>query len=122
MNFWDFFWLMVWSFFIICYLMVLFQILLDVFRDDELSGLGKAGWVIALIILPWLAALIYLITRGKGMGQRQRSRHAPVPESSDVQVIQAYSPTEQISKAKALLDSGAITTEEYAALKARELA
>ena len=46
MNFWDFFWLMVWSFFIICYLMVLFQILLDVIRDDELSGLGKAGWVI----------------------------------------------------------------------------
>ena len=122
MNFWDFFWLMLWSFFIICYLMVLFQILLDVIRDDELSGLGKAGWVIALIILPWLASLVYLITRGKGMGQRQRSRHATVPESSDVQVIQAYSPTEQISKAKALLDSGAITTEEYAALKARELA
>ena len=54
-----------------CYLMVLFQIIGDLFRDRELSGWWKALWVIFLIIFPFLAAVIYLIARGRGMAERQ---------------------------------------------------
>jgi len=127
MDFWGFFWLMIWSFFFICYLMVLFQVIMDVFRDDESSGWVKTGWVVLLIFLPALGALIYLVARGNDMNRRQRQRYAPVPEESDVRIAHApgqapvADPTQQISQAKALLDSGAITAEEYDALKARAL-
>ena len=65
MNFGDFFWLLIWSFFFVFYLMILFQILGDLFRDKDLSGWWKAVWVIALIVFPFLTALIYLIARGR---------------------------------------------------------
>ena len=71
MNFWDFFWLLVWSFFFVMYLMMLFQIIADLFRDPDLGGGMKALWLIGLFFLPFLVALIYLIVRGKGMAERQ---------------------------------------------------
>src|SRR5215203_2814491 len=70
-SFWDFFWLLVWTFFFVMYLMVLFQIIADLFRDRDLSGGWKALWVIFLIIFPFIAAIIYLIARGRGMAERQ---------------------------------------------------
>ena len=85
MDFWDFFWLLVWSFFFVCYLMVLFQVIGDLFRDKDLSGWWKALWIIFLIIFPFLALLIYLIARGRGMAERQAGemqerpgRHRPI--------------------------------------------
>ena len=71
MDFGDFFWLLVWSFVFVCYLMILFQIIGDLFRDKELSGWLKALWIVALIVVPFLTALIYLIARGRGMAERQ---------------------------------------------------
>jgi hypothetical protein len=70
MDFWDFFWLMVYSFFFVAYLMVLFQVIADLFRDKELSGWWKALWIIFLVFVPVLTALVYLIARGRGMAQR----------------------------------------------------
>ena len=70
-SFSDWFWLLVWTFFFVCYLMVLFQIIADLFRDRDLSGWWKALWIIFLIIFPFLAAVIYLIARGRGMAERQ---------------------------------------------------
>src|SRR5687768_8249562 len=70
-GFWDFFWLLLWTFFIVTYLMLLFHIIGDLFRDRDLSGWGKAAWMIGLIFFPFLFALIYLIARGRGMAQRQ---------------------------------------------------
>ena len=66
-SFSDFFWLLVWAFVFGCYLVVLFQIVVDLFRDQDLSGWWKAVWIIFLIIVPFLSALIYVIARGKGM-------------------------------------------------------
>lgn len=111
---------MVWSFFLVAYLIVLFQVVIDVFRNDDLSGWGKAVWVLALLLVPALTALIYLVINGSGMAARQRGR-GPVPEPSDVQIIHAPTPVDQIAQAKALLDSGAITADEFAALKAKAL-
>ncbi|MBK8447619.1 MAG: SHOCT domain-containing protein [Micropruina sp.] len=121
MDFWGFFWLMIWGFFFVAYLIVLVQVVIDLFRDDELSGWAKAAWVLALLALPALTALVYLGVRGRGMSARQRGRGAVPPEPSDVQVIQAATPVQQIAHAKTLLDSGAITADEFAAIKARAL-
>jgi ABC-type multidrug transport system fused ATPase/permease subunit len=124
-SFWDWFWLLVWTFFFVCYLMVLFQIIIDLFRDRDLSGWWKALWIIFLIIFPFLAAIIYLIARGRGMGERQAGEMRRAQAASD-QYIQSVAgssnPAEQIASAKSLLDSGAITQDEFDQLKAKALA
>ena len=125
MGFWDFFWLLVWGFFFVMYLMVLFQIISDLFRDHAMSGWLKAVWIIALLIVPFLTALIYLIARGQGMAERQ-SRQVEATRAATDQYIQSVAaqtnPAEQIASAKALLDSGTITQDEFAALKRKALA
>jgi type VI protein secretion system component VasK len=125
MDFWDFFWLLVWSFFFVCYLMVLFQVIGDLFRDRDLSGWWKALWIIFLIIFPFLALIIYLIARGKGMAERQAGEMRKAQAATD-QYIQSVAgqsnPADQIASAKNLLDSGAITQEEFERLKQKALA
>jgi type VI protein secretion system component VasK len=124
-SFSDWFWLLVWTFFFVCYLMVLFQIIADLFRDRDLSGWWKALWIIFLIIFPFLAAVIYLIARGRGMAERQAGevRRTQVAADQYIQGVASRSnPAEQIASAKNLLDSGAITQEEFERLKAKALA
>ena len=70
MDFWSFFWLLVWSFFFVAYLMMLFQIFGDLFRDKELGGFAKVLWVVVLFVVPLLSALVYIIVRGRGMAER----------------------------------------------------
>lgn len=125
MNFWDFFWLLVWSFFFVMYLMVLFQIIADLFRDPDLGGGMKALWLIGLFFLPFLVALIYLIVRGKGMAERQSATvHRARAEADDYirTVAGSSSSAQEITSAKALLDDGAITQAEFDRLKAKVLA
>ncbi|MFT3862110.1 SHOCT domain-containing protein [Micropruina sp.] len=123
MGFWDFFWLLIWAVLFIGYLIVLFQIVIDVFRNDGLNGMAKAVWVVALLVVPALTGIVYLIVHGSGMTARQRAGNRPAPEPSDdyVRIVQAPNPADQISQAKALLDSGAITEAEYVTLKAKAL-
>ena len=116
------FWFFIW----IAALMVWFRCLWDLFGDHSLGGWAKAGWVILLVFVPWVGALIYLIARGRSMTERQISR-AKEMQAAQEQYIQQVagtptSPVDQIANAKALLDSGAITQEEFAALKAKALA
>ena len=125
MNFWDFFWLLIWSFFLVCYLMVLFQIITDLFRDKDLSGWWKALWIIFLIIFPFLAAVIYLIARGRGMAERQAGAMQSAQAATD-QYIQSVAsrgnPAEQIASAKTLLDNGTISQDEFDKIKQKALA
>jgi len=125
MNFSDFFWLLIWSFFLVCYLMVLFQIIGDLFRDKDLSGWWKALWIIFLIIFPFLAAVIYLIARGRGMAERQAGAVQNAQAATD-QYIQSVAsrgnPAEQIASAKTLLDNGTISQNEFDKLKQKALA
>jgi hypothetical protein len=124
MNFWDFFWLLIWSFVFVSYLMVLFQIIGDIFRDHELGGFAKALWIIGLLCIPFLGALIYLIARGRGMGQRQVAAVQQAQESTDqyIRSVASTTPADQIASAKSLLDSGSITQAEFDRLKAKALA
>jgi ABC-type multidrug transport system fused ATPase/permease subunit len=125
MNFWDFLWLLIWSYLFVAYLVVLFHIAADVFRDPELGGFLKALWVIGLIVAPILVALIYLIARGRGMAERQASAAQKSRAETDryIQYVAAKpSSTDQIAKAKTMLNDGTITQDEYERLKAKALA
>jgi len=124
-SFWDFFWLLISGFFFVYFLMILFQIISDLFRDRDLSGWWKALWIIALVFIPFLSALIYLIVRGRGMAERNaaafRSAQAST-ESYIKDVAGTGNAAEQIATAKGLLDQGTITTAEFEHLKAKALA
>ena len=122
-NFWDFIWLILSTFVFVAYLLILFQIVADLFRDSELGGGSKALWLIGLIFVPMLTALIYVITRGTGMANRQRAaiERSKSEAESYIRQVAGKSPAEQITDAKALLDAGTINQEEFAKLKAKAL-
>jgi len=122
-NFWDVLWFFFWTYAFIAYLMVLFSIVSDLFRDHTLNGWWKAVWIIFLLFLPFLTALVYLIARGKGMAER-RMKSATDAEAATTQYIRTaagHSPAEEISKAKSLLEAGTINQSEFDSLKARAL-
>ncbi|MDR6969836.1 SHOCT domain-containing protein [Leifsonia shinshuensis] len=122
-NFWSVVWLFFWSFAFVAYLFALFAIISDLFRDHKLNGWWKAVWIIFLIFVPFLTALVYLIARGPGMAERNQREARQMQSATDdyIRQVAHSSPADEISKAKALLDSGAITPEEFAHLKARAL-
>jgi hypothetical protein len=118
----ELFWFLLWSFYFIAYLYVVIVIIADLFRDHELNGGFKALWIIALVFVPFLTALVYIIARGKGMAQRaQAYRRGVVPESDDYRPAASASPADDIAKAKALLDAGTISQGEFDALKSKAL-
>ena len=122
-DFWDVFWFCFWLFAFVAYLFMLVYILVDVFLDHSLNGWMKALWVIFLVFVPFLAALVYLIVRGKGMSERRAERRPEIVEYSDEEVrsVSFASPTDEIAKAKALRDQGLISDGEYEALKRKAL-
>src|SRR3954452_17579966 len=103
------FWFFIW----IAALMVWFRCLFDLFGDRTLSGLGKAGWAILLIFVPWLGAIIYLIARGRSMNERQMTAIAERQAEQEKYIQEVASttrpPADQIANAKGLLESGTIT-------------
>ncbi len=104
---------------------LLITVFADLFRRHDCSGWAKAGWIIFVIVLPFLGVLIYLIAESKGMAERntQQAQAAQSEFDSYVKTVAAQSdPTEQIAKGKQLLDSGAITQAEFDSLKAKALA
>ncbi|MGW1346846.1 SHOCT domain-containing protein [Kribbella sp. NPDC002412] len=127
MSFWDVVWFIIISFAFVAYLMMLFWIFADLFRDRELSGWVKAIWIVAMFIAPLLTALVYLIARGRGMSERTARDAEEHQRRQDAYIRQVASQSsgpsaaEQISQARSLLDSGAITQAEYDTLKAQAL-
>lgn len=124
MSFWDIVWFIFITFLFFAWLMVLFSILSDLFRDKETGGFAKAIWVLALIFIPFLTALIYLIARGHGMAERNAAAAKEMKQAQDAYIREAAgsSPADQIARAKDLLDSGAISQAEFDSIKAKALA
>jgi hypothetical protein len=121
-SFWDIFWFICISYLFILYLMMMFNIIRDVFRDQEMSGLGKAAWLGVMLFFPLVTALIYLIVRGKGMAKREyQARMAAQQQQDDYirSVATPSSPSAEIAQAKSLLDSGVLTQAEFDAIKQR---
>jgi hypothetical protein len=97
----------------------------DVFRRRDISGWGKAAWIIFVIVLPYLGVLVYLIAQHDGMAERNVKQVQQSKEQMDDyvrSVAAASDPAEQIAKGKKLLDEGAITPAEFDALKQKALA
>jgi len=122
--FWDVVMLLISTFIMVTYLIVLFQIVVDLFRDTSLGGGSKVLWVIGLLFVPILTAIVYIIARGNGMAERQRAvlHKAASDTEAYIREVAAKSPADQIAGAKALLDAGTISQDEFAKLKAKALA
>ncbi|HEX5638780.1 MAG TPA: SHOCT domain-containing protein [Burkholderiaceae bacterium] len=122
-NFWDLLTLIFSTFLFVAYLFILFQIVTDLFRDSETGGLAKAIWMIALVFLPMLTAIVYIIGRGKGMAARQQASLNRMKSESEsyIRQVAGRSPAADIAEAKSLLDAGTITQAEFERLKAKAL-
>lgn len=122
-NFWDVVWLMISAFFFIAYLLVMFQIVVDLFRDHQLGGFAKVLWVIGLIFVPLITAIVYIIARGRGMSERQQASLQKAKAETDayIKTVAGKSPAADIAEAKALLDAGTISAAEFDKLKAKAL-
>jgi hypothetical protein len=124
MSFWDIVWFIFITWVFVAYLMVMFSIISDIFRDREMSGIVKALWCLALIFVPFLTALIYIVTRGGDMADRSMRASAAHRRQQDDyirDVAGTTTPADQITQARALLDAGAISQSEYDALKSKAL-
>jgi hypothetical protein len=119
-------WTMILFFFWVAWIWVLVMIIGDLFRRDDASGWIKAIWIIVLIFLPFLGVLVYMIANGQGMAERnvEQAQASQAQFADYVQSVARSSDggASEIEKAKALLDSGAITKAEFASLKAKALA
>lgn len=124
MSFIDVVWSIVIAFAFIAYLMIMFWIITDLFRDRDTSGGVKAVWIVALIFLPLLTSLIYLIVRGSGMAERSAREADAMKRAQDsyIREVAGSSPADQIATAKGLLDAGTISRQEFEAIKAKALA
>lgn len=123
----NFFNILLWSLWFaiwISFIFLVIRFVIDVFRDKNLGWFGKVVWTLLLVLLPVIGALIYIIARGKGMAQRDiadaEALRAAQVEYTKGLMTEAGAASE-IKAAKELLDSGAITQEEFDALKARAL-
>ena len=120
----DVLWSMIIFFFWVIWIWIVITVLIDVFRRHDIGGWAKAAWVIFVVILPWLGVLVYLIVEHDGMRERSVSQAQAQRQQFDdyVRTTAGGGAAGEIAKAKELLDAGAITQEEFAALKAKALA
>jgi hypothetical protein len=120
----DVLWTMLVFFLWITWFWILITVFADVFRRHDLSGLGKTGWLIFTIVLPFLGVFIYLITQGDDMTKRNLEQ-AQAQQAKFDEYVKATAGSAgaaaEIEKAKGLLDSGAITQAEFDAIKQKAL-
>ena len=108
----------------VIFIWIAITVLIDVFRRHDISGWGKAAWVVFVVILPWIGVLAYLIVNHTGMAERRASEAKAAQAQFDDYVRQTAGKggaASEIERAKALLDSGAINQQEFEALKAKAL-
>jgi hypothetical protein len=124
-SFGEFLWSLVIIFFMIIFFIILFQVVFDLFRDHELSGWAKAGWLLFIVVLPFLGLLVYLIVRGPQMAERAARQQAEATKALDDYVRATAGggggPATEIANAKKLLEDGVISQEEFEAIKRRAL-
>jgi predicted PurR-regulated permease PerM len=119
----EFLWSLLVIFFMVVYFMMLFQVIVDVFRRKDASGGKKALWLITLLIFPLLGLLAYMFTNGDNMTSRNVQEMQRSQERFDDYVREtAGGSAAEIEKAKGLLDSGAISQAEFDRLKSKALA
>jgi predicted PurR-regulated permease PerM len=123
-QFTTFLWSLIVIFFMVVYFMMLFGVIVDIFRRHDIHGGKKALWFLFILVAPFLGLFIYLIVNGHGIAERQQKDAQQSQQQFDsyVKEVAGSSSAEQIAKGKELLDSGAITQAEFDTLKAKALA
>src|SRR4051812_37970673 len=110
----------------VIWIWLLFTVFSDLFQRRDVSGWGKAGWTAFMLVLPFVGVLTYLIVQGSDMGQRQSDRQQAALRKYETAAHNGAATNghtvSDITEAKGLLDSGAITTDEYETLKRKALA
>jgi len=114
---------MMWFFLWVLWLMLLFHVIADIFRDDTLGGWAKAGWAVFVVVLPFLGVFVYLIVRGKAMGEREgaRERHREAVQYGTVGGG-GRRQADELAQLADLKNHGDLTAEEYDRAKSRVLA
>lgn len=119
----DVLWTMLIFFLFIAWIWVLISVVADVFRSGDLSGWSKAFWIIFVIIIPWLGVLVYLIARGDSMADRSMADAAAADDARRAYIQDAAgtsaSPADELAKLASLKDSGVISDDEYAKMRAK---
>ena len=119
------FWTLLFWFLWIAWILLLFRVIVDIFRSRDLRGVGKAFWALFVIVLPWLGVLVYLIARGGKMVERD-IEEATAREETFQSYIRttagAPSTADELSKLSALQAQGVITDTEFEQQKAKLLA
>jgi hypothetical protein len=123
---WDVIVSIFWFMILFTWIWLLIAIFGDIFRDHELSGWGKALWILLLVVVPWLGALVYLIARGRSMNERARAQ-AERNEQAFGQYVRETAGTgptstaDELAKLADLRDRGTISAEEFERAKAKVL-
>ena len=125
--FWDVFWTILIFMCWVIWIWMVILVLIDIFSRIDLSGWGKAGWVVLIIVLPFIGVLIYLIAQHDGMAQRSLERAQTAQQQFDehVKAVAAGDgggAASEIEKAQQLLENGTISQAEFDAIKAKALA
>jgi hypothetical protein len=124
-SFWEFILSIFWFMLLFAWIWLLISIVTDIFRDHELSGWGKAGWVLFLIVIPWLGALVYLIARGRSMNERTLAQAQRRDDAFRQYVKETAggpaSTADELAKLAELRDRGTLSDEEFGRAKAKLL-
>lgn len=121
------FWTIMWIFLWILWITLLFRVIVDIFRDDEMSGWGKTGWLVFTIVLPFLGVFVYLIARGQGMGRREQAHVRAQQEQTDRYIREtargttSTSEADELAKLSEIYGKGDITDDEYRRAKEKIL-
>ena len=124
MPLFDLFWSMLWFFIFLVWIWVLISVITDIFRSRDMGGFAKAIWVLAVMIIPWLGVLAYLIARGDGMAARSVAVAQENEQATRTYIQQAAgaSTADELEKLASLKSSGVISDQEFQAQKAKLLA
>ncbi|MFF9343889.1 MULTISPECIES: SHOCT domain-containing protein [unclassified Streptomyces] len=115
---------MLWFFLWILWFILLFRIIMDIFRDHEMNGWAKAGWLAFVVLLPFLGVLVYVIARGKDMGRREIAQARAQQRDFDAYIRETASGTarsgsvDELARLSELRSRGDITEEEFRRAKA----
>ncbi|MFF8942780.1 SHOCT domain-containing protein [Streptomyces sp. NPDC014864] len=116
------FWTMLWFFLWIMWFVLLFRVIVDIFRDDSMGGWGKAGWLVFVILLPFLGVLVYVIARGRDMGSREVAQARAQQQAFDAYVRETAaggrtSGVDDLARLSEMRARGDITDAEFARAK-----
>ncbi|MCB0967588.1 MAG: SHOCT domain-containing protein [Ilumatobacter sp.] len=122
-SLWNAIWIVFVAFVFISVLMMMFSVITDIFRDDQLGGFAKAAWLLALVLFTLVTLLVYVIARGDGMMKRSAKQQVEAKESFDAYVrdVAGGGAASELEKAAALHAAGKLDDAEYAALKSKIL-